>query len=54
MQSDYSKGPAARYHGLKNIKAILSGFPEERHTQSYNVAVASTWQLHGSSLTDLY
>jgi hypothetical protein len=33
MQSDYSKGPAARYHGLKNIKAILGGFPEEHYTQ---------------------
>jgi hypothetical protein len=34
MQSDYSKGLAARYHSLKNIKAILGGFPEECHTQS--------------------
>jgi hypothetical protein len=29
MQLDYSKGLAARYHSLKDIKAILSGFPEE-------------------------
>ena len=42
MQSDYSKGPAARYHGLKNIKAILSGFPEERHTQSHKAKSKSS------------
>jgi hypothetical protein len=35
MPSDYSKGPAAQYHGLKNIKVILGGFPEERYAQSY-------------------
>jgi hypothetical protein len=35
MPLDYSKGLAAQYHSLKNIKVILGGFPEERYTQSY-------------------
>ena len=45
MQSDYGKGLAARYHGLKNIKAILSGFPEERHTQSHKAKSKSSLPL---------
>jgi hypothetical protein len=42
MPSDYGKGPVARYHGLKNIKAILGGFPEERHTQSHEAKSKSS------------
>jgi len=38
MQSDL----AARYHSLKNIKAFLSGFPEERYTKSYKAKSKSS------------